>query len=178
MSEQKTEPRIHYDSIDIKYNPNAEEWPWELWVDGEHQLSHTSPREVLEVWAMQSEGTQSYVTADGEPWHERKPDRYERHEVYASPAMELELAPSEDVQATIWLALKDRDEDGALHLDTFCETREFALDEAVRAARVLSSHGSDPLVDWGTSPRSIWLSPEGRECDWPEWLLTEEEQDR
>jgi len=166
----KTETRIRYDDLQLKYNPHDEVYPWELWVDGQCEASESSPRELFEAWAFRIEFAERYTGSDGEPSHQRYPDDYENdeEEVLATPPMVLEHVPSQEVQATFWDALKASDE--PFHLRDFCDATGAEYAEVRHAVSLFSAHG---LVEWGVSANVPWLTPEGKALDQPEWFATD-----
>src|SRR5699024_9233625 len=97
----ESETRIHYDTIDIRYNPHDADYPWELWSDGTCQLSHSDPQELLEIWASETDRMNQYTGSDGKPNHERHSGDYDHEEVLDTPAMELQQVPSIEVQAAL-----------------------------------------------------------------------------
>src|SRR5699024_7847907 len=159
------ETRIQYDTLDLRYDPNAESRPWELWIDGERELSATNPSDALEAWAARSELGDRYTGTDGKPNHERRPDKYVRKEGLATPAMDLDTVPSSRVQTALWGALKTSDDP--------CILREFCADTGIEyadARRAVSLFATHDLVEWDVSPNLLWLTSKGKEVNYPDWF--------
>lgn len=166
----ETESRIQYDDLSIKYNPHDQANPWELWIEGEFQIAAAIPRDLLELWASQSDRSNRYTDTERVPWHDRDPGEFEtrREEVLPNPGMALDIVPSQDVQVALWERLREaEDEPEPIHLRDLCEDNELEYVEARRAVSLFSSRG---LVEWGVSANVPWLTPEGKETDQPAWL--------
>lgn len=165
-----TETRILYDSFEIKFNPNSEEYPWELWSDGTCQLSHSDPQELLEISASETDRMNQYTGSDGRPNHERHSGEYDHEEVLDTPAMELQQVPSIEVQAALWDVLEVNE---TVYLDEFCANSNVDITEARNAVKLFVGHG---LVEWGLATNLPWLTTKGKEVDQPEWFEGESSQ--